>query len=208
MILSRRSFIAGCAVANVAAPAFAQTAPEPQKVPVELVEESLDLPIAVRLGHAHGDVIMVEYFDYNCPWCKKSARDLPALLKAEPDLSYVLVNFAVLGAPSVEATKVALGFLQTQGEKNYLPFHLALFGLPGTVNGKRALATAEKLGADNARLLEKANSDQTIRFMKEALRIGNSLGLAATPSFLVGTESYVGGMTLADKRAAIAAARE
>ena len=65
-------------------------------IPVELIENALNLPSIVRLGHKHGDVIMVEYFDYNCPWCKRSAQALPDLLKAEPELTYVLVNFAVL----------------------------------------------------------------------------------------------------------------
>ncbi|WP_112662002.1 DsbA family protein [Microvirga flavescens] len=207
MILSRRAFVAGCAASQLTVPAFAQKAPEPQRVPVELVEDTLALPSLVRLGHEHGDVIVVEYFDYNCPWCKRSAQDLPTLLKAEPDVSYALVNFAVLGAPSVEATRIALGFLQLQGPEKYLDLHLALFGLRGAVNGQRALAEAEKLGADPQKLVDLADAKKTTQWMKQAFQLGNSLGLIATPSFLVGTDSYVGGMTLAQKREAIAKAR-
>ncbi|MCB5174799.1 MULTISPECIES: thioredoxin domain-containing protein [Microvirga] len=207
MILSRRTLLAGLALSGAGVPAFAQEAPEAQRAPVELIEDTLALPSAVRLGHAHGDVIMIEYFDYNCPWCKRSAKDLPALLKAEPDLSYVLVNFAVLGAPSVQATRAALAFLQVQGPENYLPLHLALFGLRGTVTGERAMAEAERLGADPARLAAVADSERTTGWMKDAFKLGDSLGFVATPSFLVGTDSYVGGMTLAQKREAIAAAR-
>src|SRR5829696_352144 len=73
MILSRRTLLAGIAASGAGIPAFAQSAPEPQLVPIELVEDTLALPSAVRLGHQHGDVIMIEYFDYNCPWCKRSA---------------------------------------------------------------------------------------------------------------------------------------
>ena len=146
MILSRRTLLAGLAASSASVPAFAQSAPEPQLVPIELVEDTLALPSAVRLGHKHGDVIMVEYFDYNCPWCKRSAGDLPALLKAEPDLSYVLVNFAVLGIPSVTAHKAALAYLQLHGPERYLDLHLALFRLRGAVDGERALAEAERLG--------------------------------------------------------------
>ncbi|HZH52704.1 MAG TPA: thioredoxin domain-containing protein [Microvirga sp.] len=207
MILSRRTLLAGLALSGASVPAVAQTAPEPQLVPIELVEDTLALPSAVRLGHKHGDVILIEYFDYNCPWCKRSARDLPALLEAEPDLTYVLVNFAVLGAASVQATRAALAYLQLHGPDRYLPLHLALFGLPGTVTGDRAVAEAERLGADRARLLEEANTDRTTGWMKEAFTLGNSLGLVATPSFLIGMQAYVGGMTLAQKREAIAAAR-
>ena len=206
MILSRRTLVTGLALAGVA-PASAQSAPEPQRVPIELVEDTLDLPSIVRLGHASGDVIMVEYFDYNCPWCKRSARDLPALLKAEPDLTYALVNFAVLSAASVEATRAALAYLQLYGPQRYLPLHLALFGLHGVVTGERAIAEAEKLGGDRKRLVETADSERTTQWMKNAFKLGSSLGLSATPSFLVASDSYVGGMTLAQKRMAIARAR-
>jgi protein-disulfide isomerase len=207
MILSRRTLLAGIAASGTGIPAFAQSAPEPQLVPIELVEDTLALPSAVRLGHQHGDVIMVEYFDYNCPWCKRSAGDLPALLKAEPDLSYVLVNFAVLGVPSVTATKAALAYLQLHGPERYLDLHLALFRLRGTVDGSRVLSEAERLGGGRPRLEEAADAERTTQWMKDTLKLGDSLGFVATPSFLVATQSYVGGMTLAQKREAIAQAR-
>ena len=207
MILSRRTLLAGLAASSASIPAFAQSAPEPQLVPIELVEDTLALPSAVRLGHKHGDVIMVEYFDYNCPWCKRSAGDLPALLKAEPDLSYVLVNFAVLGIPSVTAHKAALAYLQLHGPERYLDLHLAIFRLRGAVDGERALAEAERLGGSRPHLEEAANGERTTQWMKDTLKLGESLGFVATPSFLVATQSYGGGMTLAQKREAIAQAR-
>jgi protein-disulfide isomerase len=207
MILSRRTLLAGLALSGTTAPALAQSAPEPQMVPVELIENTLNLPSIVRLGHKHGDVIMVEYFDYNCPWCKRSAEGLPELLKAEPELSYVLVNFAVLSKQSVAATRAALAYLQLYGPERYLPLHLALFGLRGTVDGERVLAEAERLGGDRRRTTENANSDQTTGWMKDAFATGNDLGLVATPSFLIGTEAYIGGMSLDQKREAIARAR-
>ncbi len=207
MILTRRSLLAGLALSGAGASARAQQAPEPQAAPIELVEDTLALPCAVSLGHRHGDVIMIEYFDYNCPWCKRSAEALPALIKAEPDLTYVLVNFAVLGASSVTATKAALAYLRLHGPERYLPLHLALFRLRGPVDGARAIAEAERLGGDRARLEETGNDERTVQWMKDAFKLGSSLGFSATPSFLVGTQSYVGGMSLAQKREAIAQAR-
>jgi protein-disulfide isomerase len=207
MILSRRTFLTGLALSGASIPAFAQSAPEPQMVPVELVEDTLNLPSAVRLGHAHGDAIMIEYFDYNCPWCKRSAQDLPALLKTEPDLTYVLINFAVLSPQSVAATKAALAYFQLYGPERYLPLHLALFKLSGTVDGERALNEAERLGGDRKQLTELADAEKTTQWMTDAFKTGNALGLVATPSFLVGTDAYIGGMRLPQKREAIAKAR-
>jgi protein-disulfide isomerase len=139
----RRALIAGALATTLARPALAQ--PEPQRVPIELVKEALELEAAIRVGNAHGDVTLIEFFDYNCPWCRRSAADLPALFAAEPDLTYVLVNFAVLGAPSVGATKVALGFFDLYGPGRYLAFHQRLFGLRGAIDGTRALKEAAEL---------------------------------------------------------------
>ena len=207
MTLSRRVLLAGLALSGTKAPAFAQSAPEPQMIPVELIENTLNLPSIVRIGHTHGDVIMVEYFDYNCPWCKRSAQALPDLLKAEPELTYVLVNFAVLSPQSVAATRAALAYLQLYGPERYLPLHRARCDSRGTVDGTRALAAAVRLGGDPKRMTEIADSEKTTQWMKDAFSTGNDLGLVATPSFLIGTEAYIGGMSLEQKREAIARAR-
>ena len=224
LLLNRRSLLAALSLPLLSIPAHAGSAtragsatlaasaplgegwPEPERIPVELVEDVLALP-SVRLGHPHGDVIMIEFFDYNCPWCKRSAGELAALLAAEPDLAYVLMNYPVLGPASVEAARVALGSLQLRGKPDYVAFHLALFGLRGPVDGQRALVTARDLGLDEARLTELATGAPTTRVLDETLRLGASLGLTATPSFVLSPQAYEGGMTLAQKRAAIAEAR-
>lgn len=202
----RRSVLLAIA-AGLAATGTAVAATEPNPVPIELFEEALELQAAVRLGNSRGDVTLVEFFDYNCPFCKRSAGDLPGLLAAEPDLSYVLVNYAVLGAASVQATRVALAFSETEGPGRYLALHQALFGLRGPVDGPRALGEAETLGADIKRLTGLADSDLITTRMKEALRVGSSLGLVATPSLVVGPEAYLGAVTFDEKRAIIARAR-
>jgi protein-disulfide isomerase len=113
----------------------------------------------------------------------------------------------VLGVPSVTAHKAALAYLQLHGPERYLDLHLALFRLRGAVDGERVLLEAERRGGDRGRLEEAADAERTTQWMKDTLKIGNSLGLVATPSFLVATQSYAGGMTLAQKREAIAQAR-
>ena len=201
--LAEAAPLAGAAPLAEAAPL---AGPEPERIPVELVDDVLALP-SVRLGHPHGDVIMIEFFDYNCPWCRRSAGELAALLAAEPDLAYVLMNYPVLGPASVEAARVALGSLQLRGGQDYIAFHLALFGLRGPVDGRRAVSAARGLGLDEARLTALAAGAPTARVLDETLRLGASLGLAATPSFVLSPQAYEGGMTLARKRAAIAEAR-
>jgi protein-disulfide isomerase len=204
-MIDRRALLLGTLAAGLAAPAFAR--PEPQRVPIELVEEALELEAAIRVGSRQGDVTLIEFFDYNCPWCKRSTADLPALLRAEPDLTYVLMNFAVLGAPSVGATKVALGFFDLYGPQRYLALHQRLFALRGAIDGTRALKEAAELGAGSRGLAAAADSRKIVDWMTETLRVGSSLGLAATPSFVIGPEADQGHLSLAHKQALIAKAR-
>lgn len=208
---TRRTLLLGLPLLALSKPAIAQgaepAAPEPQTVPIELVEETLELEAAVRLGSASPDAILIEYFDYNCPWCRRSAQHLDALLEKDRDLAYVLVNFAVLGAPSVQATKVALAFAQLAGASRYREFHRRMFSGRGVVDGERALMIAEGLGQRRASLIALADSTTVRDRMLESLRVGNSLGLVATPSFVIGPKAFVGHMPLEAKRAEIAAAR-
>lgn len=205
LFFNRRTVLLGLAASALPGRALGQT--QAERIPIELYEEALELEGAIRVGAPRGDITMVEFFDYNCPFCRRSAADLPALLKGDPDLSYVLVNYAVLGAPSVEATRVALGFYDLYGPRRALDFHARLSALRGIIGGQRALDAARELGADVNRLAAAADAGKITGWMKENLRVGSSLGLAATPSFLVGPEAFVGGLDLQQKRAWISRAR-
>ncbi|HYF53315.1 MAG TPA: DsbA family protein [Salinarimonas sp.] len=201
---SRRAVLAGLA-ASAAAPAQAQALPEPQAVPIELVEEALESEAGIRLGSG-GDVTMIEFFDTNCPACRRGAADLPALL-ADRDITYVLMNFAVLGMPSVEAARVALGFFSLHGPEASLALHRRLMALRGVVGAERALNAALALGAEARALVRAAESEAVAARLRAALRIGESLGLSVTPSLVVGPEAYAGDLTLAQKQALAARTR-
>ena len=196
------------AIASLALTRGAQASePEGQAVPIELFDEARALGAAVPVGSARGDVTLIEFFDYNCPYCRRSAQDIAALLAGDPDLDYLLVNFAVLGPASVQATRVALGYAQLYGPEGYLALHLALFGVRGSRDGATALEVAERLGGERKRLAAAADSARTTERMKEALRVGSSLGLSATPAFVIGPAAYVGALGLERKRALVAQAR-
>ena len=203
--LNRRSL--SLAIASLALTRGAQAGePEGQAVPIELFDEARALGAAVPVGSARGDVTLIEFFDYNCPYCRRSAQDIPAVLAGDPDLDYLLVNFAVLGPASVQATRVALGYAHLYGPRGYLAFHLAMFGVRGGKDGGAALDVAERLGGERKRVAA-ADSARTTERMKEALRVGSSLGLSATPAFVIGPAAYVGALGLERKRALVAQAR-
>lgn len=208
--LPTRRALAGLAALPVlwagAGRAVAQ-APEGVRVPLELAMQAEQLDCAVVLGNPKGDVTMVEFFDYNCSFCKVSGRELDRVLKADPDLKYVLINLAVLGIPSVLAHKVALGYLTLHGPERYGALHRRYMALSGTLDGDRALAEAVALGANRARLTDAANDDRIGAMLKQSVDLADNLGLGATPSFLVGADAYVGYLPVARKLAIAKAER-
>jgi protein-disulfide isomerase len=197
---SRRSLLAGAGAALLAPGAASARV---LRLPSELAVQALQLPGRIPLGDPNGDVTLVEFFDYNCGFCKQSAADIRPLLRAEPKLRYVLVNYAVLGAPSIEASRVALAFSLQRVAGGYLGLHEKLFQLRGRVDAARAVALAVELGADRTRLVADADSDRVTDALVRSARLGEDLGLIATPSFVAGREAVVGYLDVPQKRKAI-----
>jgi protein-disulfide isomerase len=202
--LSRRSLLVGTG-ALMLAPRAADA--RVLRLPTELAAQVLQLPGRITLGAANGDVTLVEFFDYNCGFCKRSATDIRPLLRSEPRLRYVLVNYAVLGAPSIEASRVALAFSMQQVAGGYLGLHEKLFQLRGRVDAARAVAVAVESGADRAKLIADADSDRVTDALLRSARLGEDLGLIATPAFVAGREAVVGYLDIPQKRKAVASVR-
>lgn len=204
---SRRLVLAGLAGSALIGTAEAQARPEFYPIPVELLSGLERLNGRVSLGSTNPDVTIVEFFDYNCGFCRRTARDVRPLLQSEKGLRFVLVNYAVLGIQSVTATRVALAFSRQKAER-YLDFHEQMFAQGGVRDADMAISVATKLGANRAKLIEDADSDAVTAAMKAAANLGESFAFQATPSFLVGREGFSGALTLEQKRAAIRAFRQ
>jgi protein-disulfide isomerase len=203
-MIARRAFLGGTAALLAAGQAAEARA---FRIPVELAGDVLRLPGRITLGNPRGDVTIVEFFDYNCSFCKQSAADIAPLLAGDRDLRYVLVNYAVLGEASIEASRVALGASMQRIQGGYLALHQRLFRLRGRVNATRALDEALALGAEREKLIRDADSRAVTDALVKAVDLGDNLGLVATPAFVAGNEAVVGNLDLAAKRGAIASLR-
>jgi protein-disulfide isomerase len=203
-MLSRRALISGSGafVAMVSLPGVSQA--RVLRLPSELANETLTLPGRIVLGNPRGDATMIEFFDYNCGFCKRSAAEVRPLLAADRNLRYILVNYAILGEASIEASRVALAHSMQQTPGGYLALHEALFKLRGRVEANRALAVSVELGAQREKLIADADSDRVTDALVKASRLGESLGLVATPAFMAGREAVVGYVDLPAKQKAIA----
>src|SRR6202012_2998056 len=112
-------------------------------------------PHGVVLGNKNGDVPFVEFFDYNCGYCKRAMGDMLDLLKNDPKLKVVLKEFPVLSPGSVEAAQVAVAVrMQDPTGKKYLDFHQKLLGGHGPADRAHALAAAKDAGLDMAPIVE------------------------------------------------------
>ena len=124
-------------------------------------EAIFNSPRQVTVGNPQGDVTFVEFFDYNCGYCKRAMVDMMELMKHDPKLKVVLKEFPVLGAASVEVARVAVAVrMQDKTGKKYLDFHQKLLIGRGQVDKARAVAAAKEVGLDVARIERDINSDE------------------------------------------------
>jgi protein-disulfide isomerase len=170
--------------------------------------ELFSSPRQVTLGNRRGDVTLVEFFDYNCGFCKRALTDLIALMKSDPKLKVVLKEYPILGPDSVEAARVAVAVrMQDAGGAKYLDFHRKLLENRGRNDKARALAAAEEAGLDMARLQRDLASEEVTRSIEESTRLAKALAINGTPGYVVGDHVIVGALGQQVLKDKVAAAR-
>ncbi|KJC55749.1 DSBA oxidoreductase [Bradyrhizobium sp. LTSPM299] len=150
-------------------------------------------PRGVTLGNKDGDVTFVEFFDYNCGYCKRAMSDMLDLMKSDPKLKVVLKEFPVLSQGSVEAAQVAVAVrMQDPTGKKYLEFHQKLLGGRGAADKARALAVAKDIGLDVAKLEKDMASPEAKATIEENFRLAEAMGMNGTPSYVIGKQVVIG----------------
>jgi len=181
------------AIASLEKKQAAEEAERHQAAVKENAETIFNSPRQVTIGNPQGDVTFVEFFDYNCGYCKRAMADMLDLMKSDPKLKVVLKEFPVLGPGSVEAARVAVAVrMQDKTGKKYLDFHQRLLGGRGQADKARAMAAAKEAGLDVARIERDVNSDEVRLTLAESLQLAEKLGLNGTPSYVIGPNVVVG----------------
>ena len=162
-----------------------------------------------RAAVVENKVTMVEFFDYNCGFCKRAMTDMLDLIKTDNNLKFVLKEFPVLGEGSVEAARVAVAArMQDANGKKYIEFHQKLLGSRGGADKMRALAVAKEVGFDMPRLERDMGSDEVKKTIEENMKLAEALGVSGTPSYVVGEEVVIGAVGLDALREKISAERK
>src|SRR5205807_6075419 len=155
-----------------------QAAAETEKHEASIAQNSsaiFNSPRQVVLGNKDGDVTFVEFFDYNCGYCKRAMGDMLDLMKADPKLKVVLKEFPVLSQGSVEAAQVAVAVrMQDPTGKKYLDFHQKLLGGRGAADKARAMAVAKEVGLDMAKLEKDMASPEAKATIEENFKLAES----------------------------------
>lgn len=144
-------------------------------------------------GAADGDVTVVEFFDYNCGFCKRALTDMQEMVKADPKLKFVLKEFPILGPDSHKASIVSMAFKAQHPEK-YPEFHQQLISGEGRATEDVAIRIALDLGADEAALRAEMRNPAIEKAFAETYQLANALAVTGTPSYVVGDEVVFGAL--------------
>lgn len=145
------------------------------------------------VGNPDGKFTIVEFYDYNCGYCKHAQQDMQALTAENPDLRFVLKEFPILGPDSQKAHVVSMAFRALMPEK-YGEFHNRLLGGQGRADEASAMKIALSLGADEAKLRKEMKNPAIIEAFSRTYDLANKLAISGTPSYVVGNEVVFGAL--------------
>jgi len=153
----------------------------------EILADERDLlendPNAPVMGNPDGDVTVVVFFDYNCPYCRQAKPELEALLEADPDVRLVAREWPILGEDSVFAARAALA-AREQGK--YEEFHWELMGMDSRAEEASIIRVAEDVGLDPQQLRRDMAAPEIEEHIATSMRLTQALGFSGTPSFVIG----------------------
>ncbi|QXX73970.1 DsbA family protein [Methylovirgula sp. HY1] len=149
-------------------------------------------PTQAIVGNPNGKITLVEFFDYNCGYCKKSLPDIARLIKENPDLRVILKDYPILSKGSVEASEIATAFHEQFSGEKFWQFHKTLLGSHGYVGRAQAIAVAKDLGANMDQLTKDAAAPSVKKGLEQNDQLGQALMLTGTPSFVIGDETIIG----------------
>jgi protein-disulfide isomerase len=168
--------------------------------------EAIETPFAgAWTGARDADVVLVEFFDYNCPYCRQSVADVERLLAEDPKLKVVYRDMPVLGP---ESERFARASLSAAEQGRYRGFYSNAFRGQGALNQERLIRTVRAAGLNEAKVAADLSSKAIEAEIRKNLDLGRALGLTGTPSYVVGDQILSGAVGFEELKAAIAQARE
>lgn len=152
-------------------------------------------PTDITLGNPKGDVTVVEFFDYNCGYCKRALSDMDDILTKDKNVRFILKEFPILGPDSLAAHRVANAVRLLAPEK-YAEFHRELLGGQEHASEETAIAVATALGVDEAAIRKSMAEHPNDDLVRQSYQLANEIGITGTPTYVVGNEAIFGAVGL------------
>lgn len=203
LFLNRRSlFVAAAAVLGSSGPghakferafdiATADGAPI-RNFRIEAGRAPSDLPGVILAGSPKAGLILYEFFDYACAYCRIAAQEVDVLLTPDADVGLGLVHHPVLSSRSADAARVVLAAARIHGDAAAYRLHVGLFDTPGPTGTEKALAVAAAQGLETASLAREAAGEEIVAILAAQIERARALSLPQTPSFILGEFAFVG----------------
>jgi protein-disulfide isomerase len=163
-----------------------------EKLKVAIAENAKEIyrdPLADLAGNPNGDITVVEFFDYNCGYCKRGLHEVIKLVEKDPNVRVVFKELPILSKGSEEASRIAIA-AGKQGK--YWDVHRAMLETKGALNEATGLAIATKLGLDIEKLKKDMASPEVEAEIKKSEALAKKMGVNGTPHFLVGDRAIPG----------------
>ena len=161
-------------------------------------------PNSPNLGNPDGDVTVIEFFDYNCPYCRKAGQTVQELLASDANVRVIYREWPILGEDSVFASRAALA-ARAQGK--YEEFHWALMNGEGRASEASVLKLARHLDLDVEKLQADMTSPAVEAHIAQSSALARTLGFTGTPAFIVGDRTAPGMLSTDEITAMVAEAR-
>ena len=161
-------------------------------------------PMSPVSGNANGDVTVVEFFDYQCGYCKRALKTMKALLETDRRVRVVWKEFPILGPVSGIAARAAMA---SERQGKYLPFHVALMAAPEKLTEERVFEIAAKTGLDLGRLRRDMGDPAIDGYLAETRKLAREIGIRGTPAFVIGGKLVRGAIDGARMKKLVAEAR-
>ena len=141
------------------------------------------------LGNKNGETIIIEFFDYNCGYCKRSFPELMELISENKDIKVILKELPVLGESSILASKAAIASLK---QDKYFAMHQELINFSGQITINDIIDISKRVGINHEQLKNDMNKDETVLLIKENYRLADLIGVRGTPAFIINKELIPG----------------
>jgi protein-disulfide isomerase len=161
-------------------------------------------PNSPIVGNAKGDVTVVEFYDYQCGYCKMSEVAIEKLLKEDKNVKFIYKDFPILGPASVDASKASFASMK---QDRFMKFHNALMNKKDHVSDELITKTAKEVGLDVEKLKKDMTDPAIQKMIDENLELGSEVGVRGTPMFIINDKIYPGALQFDQLKKAVDEAR-